>query len=170
MKKRHFLSATGTAVAGSLAGCLQSIENAVNSDPCSSGDVEEVSYNITEISGTVMAEPDRTVALATDSEHIDKFNRTYAFIDETDFNEAFFVGIRHNSSSGSSEFLITSVGWEDESTIHVFSCVREPSSADDINYESRLLRIPYKSATQEVTTALVTNSTPDSEMTWKDTV
>lgn len=170
MNRRDLLIAGSTGVLLGAGGCLQSIENAVTSDPCASGDVEEVSYDIHDLAGDPMEERDRSIALVTGSDHMDKFKRAYPFVRETDFNEAFVVGIRIGSSYHSEGFSITSVGWEDESTIHVFSCMRDPSPSDVADYYTRLLRIPYKSATQEVTTALVTHSTPDSESTRKDTV
>ncbi|MCU4926602.1 hypothetical protein OB905_11520 [Halobacteria archaeon AArc-dxtr1] len=171
MNRRDVLRGAGVAMTASLAGCLETVDELSTrfGGGCPSRDIEELSYESQRSSRDIIGF-EQGIRLATAADHAEKFDREFRFIRETDFETSVIVGVQAISSVSSDAFEISAVGLEDESTIHVFTCIPDSSRSDVAYTHARLLRIPREEVGSTVQRAFLTHWNDGTESTHEDEV
>ncbi|WP_124190419.1 hypothetical protein [Natrarchaeobius oligotrophus] len=149
MRRRALLAAVGTTT---LAGCAAGLPTTCSRPSFRADRLEYEALELQSLGGWIGR--DRAI-LATEAEHVDRFEPPAEFaaeadvalssddrerIDETDFDEGFAVGVVVGSSSRSSDARVTHVVRED-ARVHCYVCIRRRGETDDWAPQARLVRV-----------------------------
>ncbi|TYT61091.1 hypothetical protein [Natrialba swarupiae] len=149
VRRRTLLAAVGTTT---LAGCTTGLPTVCSRPSFRADRLEFETQRLRSISRWVQQED---AALATRPDHVERFeppsefaaetdaelaDEDRTFLAETDFDEAFVVGIVVGSSGQSTDARVTHVVREDDRA-HCYICIRRRGMTDDWAPQPRLVRV-----------------------------
>lgn len=152
MRRRPLLAAVGSTA---LAGCSSPALPTLCSRPSFSAD--RLEFESRDFSGAGFWWAHREAILATEPAHLERFEPPErlaaergldpelpaderSFLEETDFDAAFVVGVIVGSSGRSTEAMVTHAVAEGE-RVHCYVCIRRRGLTDDLALQPRLLRV-----------------------------